>query len=133
MANANSYLQHVFTSQDGEAYTVLQLIYKLLGQGGGGGGGDYDALEARVSDLEAALGDLQDAVEDIEDELEGVDLDDILNRLGALEEDVSDLQAALLGVSDELDAINGEEVNRGNHSRKGPVYQYHERPHQGRG
>lgn len=98
MAHLNNYLLTVFTSQTGEAFTVLQLLHQIAEQISAGAGEDLSELASVVSEIEQTVADHTQK------------LADLTARLRQAETDIDVLQEAIAGVETTLDTLNGEVV-----------------------
>ena len=98
MAHLNNYLLTVFTSQTGEAFTVLQLLHQIAEQISAGAGEDLSELAGVVSEIEQTVADHTEK------------LADLTVRLRQAETDIDTLQEAIAGVETTLDTLNGEVV-----------------------
>ena len=98
MAHLNNYLLTVFTSQTGEAFTVLQLLHQIAEQISAGAGEDLSELAKVVSQIETTVADHTQK------------LADLTARLQQAETDIDALQQAIAGVETTLDTLNGEVV-----------------------
>lgn len=98
MAHLNNYLLTVFTSQTGEAFTVLQLLKQIADQINAGAGEDISELAGVVAEIETTVADHTQK------------LADLTARLRQAETDIDILQEAIAGVETTLDTLNGEIV-----------------------
>lgn len=98
MAHLNNYLLTVFTSQTGEAFTVLQLLHQIAEQISAGAGEDLSELAGVVSEIEKTVAQHTEK------------LADLTARLKKAETDIDILEEAIAGVEVTLDTLNGEVV-----------------------
>lgn len=98
MAHLNNYLLTVFTSQTGEAFTVLQLLHQIAEQISAGAGEDLSELAGVVSEIEKTVAQHTEK------------LADLTARLKKAETDIDILEEAIAGVETTLDTLNGEVV-----------------------
>lgn len=98
MSHLNNYLLTVFTSQTGEAFTVLQLLHQIAEQISAGAGEDLSELAGVVSEIEKTVAQHTEK------------LADLTARLKKAETDIDILQEAIAGVETTLDTLNGEVV-----------------------
>lgn len=98
MAHLNNYLLTVFTSQTGEAFTVLQLLHQIAEQISAGAGEDLSELAGVVSEIEKTVAQHTEK------------LADLTARLKKAETDIDILEEAIAGVEITLDTLNGEVV-----------------------
>lgn len=98
MANINNYLLTVFTSQTGEAFTVLQLLHQIAEKIGGEATSDVAELAETVSEIETTVAQLTNT------------LNNLQGRLVTAEQEIDVLQEAIQGVESTLDTLNGEIV-----------------------
>lgn len=102
MNNLHRFLWTVFTSEDGESYTVLQLIYKMLDILKDHEG-RIDNLEEEVKKILARLGIIEADIARIWETLRGYDIDAIWNAIHQLENE-------LLGINNSIEQLLQEVV-----------------------
>ena len=98
MANINNYLMTVFTSQTGEAFTILQLLHQIADKIGGEASSDVAELAKTVEAIENTV--TQHTTK----------LQELTARLAQAEQDIDILQEAIVGVETTLNLLNGEIV-----------------------
>lgn len=98
MANINNYLMTVFTSQTGEAFTVLQLLHQIADKVGGEASSDVTELAKTVEAIETTVAQHTQK------------LNELTARLAQAEQDIDILQEAIVGVESTLNLLNGEIV-----------------------
>lgn len=98
MANINNYLMTVFTSQTGEAFTILQLLHQIADKIGGEASSDVAELAKTVEAIETTV--TQHTTK----------LNELTARLAQAEQDIDILQEAIVGVESTLNLLNGEIV-----------------------
>lgn len=105
MNTINGYLMTIFTNEQGEAFTVLQLLHQLANKIGEGATADVKALEEAVTQLETDVGTLAQTIA-----TQGENVADLQARLAMVESTVVDLNDELIGVTDAVNTLNGEIV-----------------------
>ena len=98
MANINNYLMTVFTSQTGEAFTILQLLHQIADKIGGEASSDVAELAKTVEAIENTV--TQHTTK----------LQELTARLAQAEQDIDILPEAIVGVETTLNLLNGEIV-----------------------
>lgn len=98
MANINNYLMTVFTSQTGEAFTILQLLHQIADKIGGEASSDVAELAKTVEAIETTVTQHTQK------------LQELTTRLVQAEQDIDILQEAIVGVETTLNLLNGEIV-----------------------
>lgn len=98
MANINNYLMTVFTSQTGEAFTILQLLHQIADKIGGEASSDVAELAKTVEAIEKTVAQHTQK------------LNELTARLAQAEQDIDILQEAIVGVESTLNLLNGEIV-----------------------
>lgn len=98
MANINNYLMTVFTSQTGEAFTILQLLHQIADKIGGEASSDVAELAKTVEAIETTVAQHTQK------------LNELTTRLAQAEQDIDILQEAIVGVETTLNLLNGEIV-----------------------
>lgn len=98
MANINNYLMTVFTSQTGEAFTILQLLHQIADKIGGEASSDVAELAKTVEAIEKTVAQ------------HTTKLQELTARLAQAEQDIDILQEAIVGVESTLNLLNGEIV-----------------------
>ena len=98
MANINNYLMTVFTSQTGEAFTILQLLHQIADKIGGEASSDVAELAKTVEAIETTVTQHTQK------------LQELTARLAQAEQDIDILQEAIVGVEKTLNLLNGEIV-----------------------
>lgn len=98
MANINNYLMTVFTSQTGEAFTILQLLHQIADKIGGEASSNVAELAKTVEAIETTVTQHTQK------------LQELTARLAQAEQDIDILQEAIVGVETTLNLLNGEIV-----------------------